>query len=262
MIFVTWGYTASDVRIWRPELGQAQYLEDILNNPEWDLVGVKARNLTNPRPMIIFEVNLKRKPTHVVINIITPLIVLNFLNAGVFLLPERSGEKTGYAVSVFLSFMVFETIVQATLPVNSENVCYLSIFVTLQTVESSVITIVAICLVRVEGRYELVSDWLASLIICITCYKVSSRSSDPTKDGCNLCLGKQKCENNKVEPHFIDECHEHESSLGDNRKEVPIVDWGQVSSRLNWLFFAVFVVLNIASLFILMALLYLNTRDQ
>ncbi|KAH3697948.1 hypothetical protein DPMN_085460 [Dreissena polymorpha] len=72
--------------------------------------------------MIIFEVNLKRKPTHVVINIITPLIVLITLNAWVFLLPERSGEKTGYAVSVFLSFMVFETIIQATLPVNSENV--------------------------------------------------------------------------------------------------------------------------------------------
>ncbi|KAH3697953.1 hypothetical protein DPMN_085465 [Dreissena polymorpha] len=262
MIFVTWGYTASDVRIWRPELGQAANLEDILPNPEWDLVGVRTRNESNPRPMIIFDVYLKRKPTYVVNNIILPLIVLIALNGCVFLLPERSGEKTGFAVTVFLSFMVFAIIVQATLPVNSENVWYLSVFVTLQTVESSVITIVAICLVRIEGRSDRVPDWLASLIICITCYKVLSRSSDPTKDGCNLCLGKQKCENNKVEPFFIDECHEHESSLGDNREEAPIVDWGQVSSRLNWLFFAVFVVFNIVSLFILMALLYLNTRDQ
>ncbi|KAH3697949.1 hypothetical protein DPMN_085461 [Dreissena polymorpha] len=72
--------------------------------------------------------------------------------------------------------------------------------------------IVAICLVRVEGRSDR--------------YKVLSRSSDLTKDGCNLCLGKQKCENNKVEPYFIDECHEHESSLSDNR-EVPIDDWAK-----------------------------------
>ncbi|KAH3697947.1 hypothetical protein DPMN_085459 [Dreissena polymorpha] len=119
--------------------------------------------------MIIFDVYLKRKPTYVVNNIILPLIVLIALNGCVFLLPERSGEKIGFAVTVFLSFMVFATIVQATLPVNSENVCYLSVFVTLQTVESSVITIVAICLVRIEGRSDRVPDWLASVIMCLTC---------------------------------------------------------------------------------------------
>ncbi|KAH3694854.1 hypothetical protein DPMN_082295 [Dreissena polymorpha] len=146
MIFVTWGYTASDVRIWRPELGQAAHLEDILHNPEWDLFGVRTRNESNPRPMIIFDVYLKRKPTYVVNNIILPLSVLIALNGCVFLLPERSGEKTGFAVTVFLSFMVFAKIVQTTLPVNSKQ--------TLQTVESSVITIVAICLVRIEGRSE------------------------------------------------------------------------------------------------------------
>ncbi|KAH3730744.1 hypothetical protein DPMN_056737 [Dreissena polymorpha] len=265
MIFVTWGYMASEIRIWGPDTGPAAHLEDILHNPEWDLVGVRIQNLTEPRPMMIFDVHLKRKPRYVVHNIILPLIVLITLNDCVFLLPERSGEKTGYAVTVFLSFMVFATIVQATLPANSENVCYLSVFVTLQIVESAVITIVSICLVRIEGRRDSVPEWLSSLITCSTCMKCIKsvqRSSNITKGDGDRFPEQGKCDKTKVESVYKDECQYNGDGIGKERVEAEILDWGKVSLRLNWFFFALFVVFNISSICIFMTMLYGNTGGQ
>ncbi|XP_052075378.1 acetylcholine receptor subunit delta-like [Mytilus californianus] len=68
---------------------------------------------------IVFTINLRRKPTYYIVNIIIPLIFLSILNSIVFINPADAVEKMSYSVTVFLSFAVYCTIIKAQLPVNS-----------------------------------------------------------------------------------------------------------------------------------------------
>ena len=99
---------------------------------------------------ITFSITLKRKPMFFILSVILPISMLALLNICVFLLPCDSGEKTGYAMTVFLAFAVFLTIVSSTLPQNSEKISIVSVFLIIQTVASTLITIIALGMRRVN----------------------------------------------------------------------------------------------------------------
>ncbi len=55
--------------------------------------------------------------------------MLAFLNIGVFIVPSGSGEKGGFAITIFLAYGIFITIISDTLPHNSLQISYFVVFI-------------------------------------------------------------------------------------------------------------------------------------
>lgn len=247
MTFVTWGYRASDILLRGPEFGSGTNLDDLITHPVWNVNKVTFSTSKHPRPMIIYQLSLQRKPRYIILNIILPLIVLIILNVCVFILPGVSGEKTSYAITVFLSFVVFSTVVHETLPVNSENICFLSVFITVQIFQSAAITILAITLIRLERRTDPVPAWLDTSL-CRR--KIGDRHWD-TFTAMNDSKRPSCVNGNTVQP-LQETCTDNNAnSKTDDSRGYTVktcettTDWEAVVHRLDWLLFAVFLITNV-----------------
>lgn len=119
-------------------------------HPIWDLVDTDAESVTDSGtvPAVDFTVTLKRKPMYFILSIVMPTVLLGILNIFVFALPCESGERAGYAITVFLAFAVFLTIVTAELPKNSNSVAVFAVFIIIQTVISTLITLIGLIMIR------------------------------------------------------------------------------------------------------------------
>ncbi|KAK7114591.1 neuronal acetylcholine receptor subunit alpha-7-like [Littorina saxatilis] len=104
------------------------------NHPEWMLVGTGSENVIRGNNFVAlrFTFTLKRKVLFYVINIILPIVLLSLMNCLVFLLPVESGEKMTVSVTVFLSFAVFMTLINESLPKNSDTLCLFNAYVAVQ----------------------------------------------------------------------------------------------------------------------------------
>ncbi|WAR30960.1 ACH10-like protein, partial [Mya arenaria] len=114
-------------------------------NSAWSVVNTSwTVDVETYEATISFTLTIERKPLYFILSVILPITMLAILNICVFLLPCESGEKASYAMTVFLAFAVFLTIVSSTLPQNSDSVAIISVFLIVQTVTSTLITFIAL----------------------------------------------------------------------------------------------------------------------
>ncbi|KAK7493756.1 hypothetical protein BaRGS_00014897 [Batillaria attramentaria] len=104
------------------------------NHPEWELVGTQTSYTLRQTNywVISFKFMLRRKILFYVVNVIMPIVLLSLMNCLVFLLPVESGEKMTVSVTVFLSFAVFMSLINDSLPQNSDSLCLFSAYVAVQ----------------------------------------------------------------------------------------------------------------------------------
>ncbi|KAK3590734.1 hypothetical protein CHS0354_030969 [Potamilus streckersoni] len=160
-----WGYFESEVN--QSTSFSTQFKDFPLGNDEWDLVkltnvdwvseGYKASN---------FTLRYKRKYQFVLINILSPIIVLNIINMAVFEIPPNSGERISFSVTVLLSYVVFLTIVMDNIPQTSSPVSLLSVLLMIQIILSACITMETVFIVKVSHRSPSIpiSNWVVNLM--------------------------------------------------------------------------------------------------
>jgi len=186
LYFVAWSYSKYDVDL---NIGSnGVQFESYEPNSQWYIKSTSASETNTNDASVIFEIQLSRKPSFYMLNIVCPVILLSVLNCFSFVLPVHrdlhsfptrhssdlnivcpvillsvlncfsfvlpvaSGERAGYAITVFLSMAVFLTIVASELPKNSDNTSLLSIYLTCMTTLSTII--VMICLLEVRLLYR------------------------------------------------------------------------------------------------------------
>lgn len=199
-------------------------------NSEWDIVSTNWKEeFTSVEASITFELKIKRKPLYVILAVILPIAMLALLNICVFVLPCDSGEKASYAITVFLAFAVFMTIISSTLPENSENVAIFSIFLIIQTICSTLITMTALVMVRLSSRpdTEPVPRWLTSLLRRLTCQ----------------CFCKKKKSNKVQDVSSTDGKDWVEEDTSSEATEVDQLTWKQAMTLLDRVFFVFFFML-------------------
>lgn len=110
----------------------------VVENAEWEIVESPiARHeiiygcCPEPYPDITIYINLRRKPTHYIINIIIPSILITCVAVLGFILPVDAGEKIGLQLTVMLTISVFQMLVAEKLPPAADSqprICKLNIF--------------------------------------------------------------------------------------------------------------------------------------
>ena len=98
---------------------------------------------------------LRRKSTFYFINLILPLLFLGFMTPFAFLIPNEGGEKVSFVITLFLAFTVHETIIMANVPLSSDKITYLQIFIVIQLVFTVFVLIVSIVQSRIFHVYKL-----------------------------------------------------------------------------------------------------------
>ena len=116
-----------------------------VQNEEWDLITTNVReafyvshNITLRQ--VHFEVIIKRRPAYVLLSVFLPVVVLSFLNIFCFVLPIESGEKMGTSMAIFLTFAVFLTIVNDSMP-KSDKTPYFTVYLVTQLLISGLTVI-------------------------------------------------------------------------------------------------------------------------
>ncbi|KAH3730786.1 hypothetical protein DPMN_056783 [Dreissena polymorpha] len=191
-------------------------MSEYSENAEWVVTSVtRQRVVRNNNYYIDIEFRLQRRANFALFTLIAPLMALAFLNISVFLVPVDSGEKGSFAITIFLSYGVFMTIISDTLPNNSAQT---STFVLLLET--------LLCLSVLSVVYTVVQAKLALTI---------GRKPCPIQ-----CLRTLK-KHNQVLP--IDHCIEHGGHASNDNI---IYTWGMFLKQLDLvLFFVFFVVVSI-----------------
>ena len=116
------------------------------NNSNWEVshLSYENANFMSIYSKPIFRMTLTRKPQYLLLNIVLPVIILEFLNLFVFVLPIDSGERVSVSITIVLTVFVFMTSLSDKLPETHSPYSSFNIFVVGQSIYSSLITISAI----------------------------------------------------------------------------------------------------------------------
>lgn len=145
---VSWGYTESDI-VFKPEKNDwdMSFYEE---NGEWDIIETKTSTYSKYNSSYLrLSITISRKPLFFAFNIIMPILVLVLLNGMVFFLPVESGERVGFSVTCFLSFVVLLNLIMDILPRSSSPMSYLCYYTVSMMIFSGGTTAMVILQMRI-----------------------------------------------------------------------------------------------------------------
>ena len=119
--------------------------EYFIQNEEWDLINTDIRetfyvSLNVTIRQVHVDVIFKRRPIYVLLSVFLPVVMLSVLNLFCFILPIESGEKMGTSMAIFLTFAVFLTIINDSMP-KSDKTPYFTVFLVTQLLISGLTVI-------------------------------------------------------------------------------------------------------------------------
>lgn len=113
-------------------------------DPEWAVLNVSSSvNEQNGLKTFSFNIHIQRKPMHLFIGLVLPLVLASVMNCFTFLLPVHSGERASFAITLFLTFAVVMTVVSDTFPI-TDILSVFHIFLVLRLTTSGLTTILVI----------------------------------------------------------------------------------------------------------------------
>lgn len=226
IIFKTWSYSRLEVNLTVDENEIGFF--DFVSNSVWEVTSMDAwDDVTNMETDVAFSIYLRRKPYYFIMSLVIPVIFLGILNPVVFIIPADAGEKMGYAVTIFLTFVVFLTIVSTSLPANSDSISIMSIYLVIKLLISALIIFISSLQLRLNHRK-------------------SSRKIPRFHASVVKCERRLRCIRNQIDTDDPDN-YDKESKTAD-------IEWSDVSSAVD--FFA-FWIINILDLTVTGILFYL-----
>ena len=149
MLFLAKEYSTRELSITPTQ--PTQNTGDLLENSQWIMKSKTIFQLGRQKflPGIKMEVVLERRYLFYVYYIMCPLLFLALLNMAVFYLPPSSGERTSVAVTIFLAFIVYMSVLNDTVPTSSNPVAYIYVILFSMVLYSSIIVLLCAISLRI-----------------------------------------------------------------------------------------------------------------
>lgn len=147
---------------------------DFIENIIWKMNGTSvSTSAKNDAMFVSFTVHLTRQSTYFVIVMTAPILLLGIINGFAFLMPIDHG-RVGFAMTVYLTFSVFLTIIGGNLPKTSNPLSTLSIYIVILMSFSGVITLISIFTVRqhlktVDLSVPSAVSFIVGFFCCMVC---------------------------------------------------------------------------------------------
>lgn len=101
---------------------------------------------------IVYTLVFQRRYLYFILSTIMPVIILAILNSLTFLIPAESGERIAYCLTLFLTFTVFLTLFDQTMPRNSTDVPFITVFIAFHLFLCVISTIVSIFTISIKTK--------------------------------------------------------------------------------------------------------------
>lgn len=220
---MAWDYTIGELLIYpfNPTVDLTYYSE----NGAWELVSTETRSeYLSFYSVVVFSLNLKRRPMYFVIYLLIPVFTMLFLNTLVFILPSDSGERVGYAINCLLALAVFLTLVSEGLPGDSEPMPVIGYVLTVYLIISAIICVLTIFILRLhhkEENNEIPPSFrkMYNILTCATCKKGS---------------GTVEAYLSPTDSEITENVEENEKQ---KKSSVLPLTWKKLSSRLDFICF-------------------------
>ena len=186
--FSTWGYSSYEIRMTENGIS-SDFLRE---NPRWVVLRYDTfdEQLGTTADSVVVEITIKRRPNHFVVTTLIPIVMLLFLNPFVFVLPVESGERTSYTVTIFLSQVVFMTLVGQNMPNSANPMARISYFVLVAMAFSILQTLTTIALMGLTfaNPQQKAPRWLIKLmtVTCQCCMGMKPDRNMSTVQGLNV----------------------------------------------------------------------------
>ena len=171
---------------------------DVQGSSVWDLEDTKSSiSLSGDITVAEFEITIKRKPLFMAIVIVLPVLLLSVLTGFLFLLPPASGERVGFGITCFLSFVILLQTIMQLLPDSSDPMSLLCYYVILMLTLSAVLSIVNIFLLRLymsPGKDEVPKAFIYfyKTIKCRPCRSCYFKTKQKVKPPCITAIDRVK----------------------------------------------------------------------
>lgn len=246
--YIPWGFQRDEILLFnnRGSWDMSSYEE----NGEWSVIETKTETFVIDRTSNLkLSLTIERKPLYFAFNIILPVLVLCILNSMVFWLPAASGERVGFSITCFLSFVVLLNLVFDILPRSSSPISYLCYYLVVMMVFSGLVT--AFVIIEMNAFHkpedEKVPDWLQCLIKivtfrwCCNCThnNVSDVDSQTTSHGSHSNLVKD-VKDKKLDKRVSQTSSEMKRPQSQPKARNEIT-WVMVGNLLDKLFFIAFL---------------------
>lgn len=168
--YTAWGYTSNeiDLRVTRDEWDTSSYEP----NGVWDIISTSSSVYRSSGSTYAkFSIIIERQPLYFTFNIALPILLLGLLNGFVFLLPAESGERVGFCITCFLSFVILLQTTMDYLPEIASPMSLLCFYIIVMMIFSMVINILTILMLRVYHKppKEKVPGWLQKFVRVVSC---------------------------------------------------------------------------------------------
>ena len=150
-------------------------LHEFTQNSEWEVGDTRAiiHNSTDFTPVgfciAFFTMDINRRPLYMMINIVVPIVLLVVVTPLVFILPNNSGERVSFTITVLLSFSVYMTVVSDKMPSSSLPVSYLSFYLLMCLIISMLVVSINVVQIRMYDKHEdqPIPTWILLFIRCL-----------------------------------------------------------------------------------------------
>lgn len=169
-VYTAWGFKADEIML--TSTSDEWNMNEYGESGEWEIDSSSTETYTlNEQSYIKFKLAMVRKPLYFAFNILLPILVLCLLNSTVFLLPAESGERVGFSVTCFLSFMVLLNMIMDIMPRSSNPISFLCYYLVVMMANSGAMTLVTILLMRVYHKPEKskVPLWMQRAVTFVNC---------------------------------------------------------------------------------------------
>ena len=149
--YTAWGYTSNeiDLKVIRNEWDTSNYEP----NGVWDIISTSSSIYRSSGSTYAkFSIIIERQPLYFTFNIALPILLLGLLNGFVFLLPAESGERVGFCITCFLSFVILLQTTMDYLPEIASPMSLLCFYIIVMMIFSMVINILTILMLRVYHK--------------------------------------------------------------------------------------------------------------
>ncbi|OWF56091.1 Acetylcholine receptor subunit alpha-L1 [Mizuhopecten yessoensis] len=123
-------------------------------NGEWELSGTNVTKTVllfegHSYTRLHFTIYLTRRWQRKCLSIILPVVILSFINCFCFYLPVDSGEKTGLAVAIFLTFIFLLSGLSNSIPHSSVKMSVFEVYINVQLTLSGLTVILTVIILSV-----------------------------------------------------------------------------------------------------------------
>ncbi|WAQ95593.1 ACHA7-like protein, partial [Mya arenaria] len=163
-----WGYDTTEVTL-HPIIRNSARDISYIESSTWSLrkISIDGKNTAVNTPYFQVTLLIERHYEYFLVNVILPPTLLSVLDPCVFLLPASSGERMSFAVTCFLAFSVFMTLLGDNLPKSSVPVAHMAYFMMYMLIHSCAVTFCTIITLRVYNKVdtaEQIPDWVKFVV--------------------------------------------------------------------------------------------------